>query len=810
MAASPHQLLPLIGTSAQHLTVEERNRKWEFLNAAINQFPTDDVRSLSFEELYRTAYELVLRGEGEFLYLQVQKRLGRTCSAMAETLSQIEDDYEFCIAYKAEYVKYQKMVAHMGDILLYMERRYCQHMQKPTVRLLAGIELRLKVFEQSDVGKRVTQLVANYTNKLRELSDLNTIPQSIPLDAIHALIGSTLEFDSPTTKFAFHRVFIGDPLVQHSEAWFKDDVENTLSRLKGISFLNYVALRVDHEPKILDLIGLQEKLIRQRLQKLIQKVYVESVTDELFSTEEISLSTLFPKQDISTAALLYVTVKQCPTALNKLTECFTDVLTAEGLTILKSEKGKQAIAGLYKLREHANVFIKQAFEDDVLTKRCVRKALERMSTYRQLLSRNLATAVHEYLSELENAASDQTSHEEAVQAVTDRMESEILEPFRALRDKDAFEFHYRNDLINRFLMLLARRFVDDVESADIWGRDAIDLEAEALRHFVAECGAAYTQRIHGFFDDIKVSQDFQSKLINSASTSPVHFPADHMQVIVLSSNNWVKELRTIGKVSLGNVPEMSTWVRAYEDRYKAAFANRRLLWHTEFGRATVRFTPKLGTHVDIICSTAQAMFLLLFNQNDKLKWKDIKRILNIDVDPNSCYVRHFMGLVVHKEARFLVNTDGSRPKLVVDEDEFGINYDFTTTKRRLAARVVSIRTKGLGPTEGTLRDTVSSEEIISQQQDTPDNPDTGIIIGSSGLPLSVEQNRNTVIDAAIVRIMKARRKLTHLELITSLNDVLKNQFLPPGPLVKERVAYLIDREFLQRDANHHETYHYVA
>ena len=55
------------------------------------------------------------------------------------------------------------------------------------------------------------------------------------------------------------------------------------------------------------------------------------------------------------------------------------------------------------------------------------------------------------------------------------------------------------------------------------------------------------------------------------------------------------------------------------------------------------------------------------------------------------------------------------------------------------------------------------------------------------------------IDAAIVRIMKTRKTLSHKLLINELMQMLK---FPIGtPDLKKRIESLIDREYLEREEN---------
>ena len=70
----------------------------------------------------------------------------------------------------------------------------------------------------------------------------------------------------------------------------------------------------------------------------------------------------------------------------------------------------------------------------------------------------------------------------------------------------------------------------------------------------------------------------------------------------------------------------------------------------------------------------------------------------------------------------------------------------------------------------------------------------------------VFQDRQYQIDAAIVRVMKARKVLSHSLLISELFQQLKFPLKPPD--LKKRIESLIDREYLERDTN--TSYRYLA
>lgn len=74
----------------------------------------------------------------------------------------------------------------------------------------------------------------------------------------------------------------------------------------------------------------------------------------------------------------------------------------------------------------------------------------------------------------------------------------------------------------------------------------------------------------------------------------------------------------------------------------------------------------------------------------------------------------------------------------------------------------------------------------------------------------VDEDRKHEIEAAIVRIMKSRKRMAHNILVTEVTELLKSRFLPSPVIIKKRIEGLIEREYLARTPEDRKVYTYVA
>jgi len=124
--------------------------------------------------------------------------------------------------------------------------------------------------------------------------------------------------------------------------------------------------------------------------------------------------------------------------------------------------------------------------------------------------------------------------------------------------------------------------------------------------------------------------------------------------------------------------------------------------------------------------------------------------------------------------RVLTKTPKSRD-IDMKNDTFSFNADFTHKLTRI--KINSIQ----------LKETSKEKEATMER---------------------VFQERQYLVDAAVVRIMKARKRLSHNLLLTEVFSQIRFQARPQD--IKKRIESLIDRDYLERTPEDSSVYRYLA
>ena len=229
--------------------------------------------------------------------------------------------------------------------------------------------------------------------------------------------------------------------------------------------------------------------------------------------------------------------------------------------------------------------------------------------------------------------------------------------------------------------------------------------------------------------------------------------------------------------------------RKFSTYYLQKHTGRKLSWQTSTGSAEVRATfgdaPKYRRH-DLVVTTYQMCILDLFNESETLNLTQIKAKTNI---PDAELRRHLISLCTPKHR---ILRKASRGKAIADDDSFTFNKEFTSKLKRVKIPLVSMK-----------------ETLVEDGKTGA--ADEGAGSGAAGeLPKEVEEERRHLVEAVVMRIMKARKTLHHNDLIAEVTKQLQVRFLPRPQFIKKRVESLIERDYLERSEEDRRAYVYLA
>eukprot|EP00878_Enallax_costatus_P014463 GHUV01015127.1.p1 GENE.GHUV01015127.1~~GHUV01015127.1.p1 ORF type:complete len:678 (+),score=256.68 GHUV01015127.1:760-2793(+) len=330
----------------------------------------------------------------------------------------------------------------------------------------------------------------------------------------------------------------------------------------------------------------------------------------------------------------------------------------------------------------------------------------------------------------------------------------VMALFRYLQEKDVFEKYYKQHLAKR---LLSGRTVSD------------DAERNMLVKLKTECGYQFTSKLESMFTDIKTSRDMMADFKARLAEKGEELPLD-LSVQVLTTGSWPTQ--SSSKCVLPR--ELEAACKSFQDFYLTAHSGRRLSWQTNMGTADLKAAFNGGREKhEITVSTYQMVILLLFNDAEELSYREVAEATEI---PPADLKRSLQSLACAKGKNVLRKEPMS--KEVEETDKFSFNDAFTSKLYKIKIGTVSAQKEG---------------EV--EKQETRHK---------------VEEDRKPQIEAAIVRIMKARKRLDHNSVVSEVTRQLAARFLPNPAVIKKRIESLIEREFLERDPTDRKVYVYLA
>lgn len=318
-------------------------------------------------------------------------------------------------------------------------------------------------------------------------------------------------------------------------------------------------------------------------------------------------------------------------------------------------------------------------------------------------------------------------------AELDRQLDKALELFRFIEGKSVFEAFYKQDLARRLLM----------------GRSAsADAERSMLAKLKSECGSDFTRNLEQMFKDQQMARDEMNSYKAWREGNGHTRSKLDLNVSILSAAAWP----TYPDTQLILPDEVASQIEQFDAYYVNKHTGRRLAWKHSLAHCVIKASFSKGPK-ELLVSAYQAVVLTLFNQtDDRMSYQEISERSGLsgqDLD------RTLQSLACGKVR---VITKSPKGKDVNPTDTFVVNKGFSDPKVRIKINQIQLK------------------ETKEENKETHER---------------VARDRQFETQAAIVRIMKSRKTMTHSNLVAEVINQTKKRGAVDTTEIKKNIEKLV-------------------
>ncbi|KAH6998240.1 Cullin [Ilyonectria sp. MPI-CAGE-AT-0026] len=803
---------------------------WNMLREALRDIHNKNCSRLSFEELYRAAYKIVLKKKGEVLYDRVKEfeeqwfaehvipkieilvtksliNIGVDRTSATSVNERRQTGEKFLKGLRDTWEDHNMSMNMTADILMYLDRGYTQLESQrvpifaTTIALFRDHILRscLNSNSRAMVIDILISVILDQVNMERE----GDIIDRHLIRSCSRMLSCLYETEEENENDKLYLTVFEPRFLENSKTFYSAECERLLRESDAGAWLRHTQQRLNEE---VDRCGTTIELeTLPKVTKTIDQELIVNHLSEFLALEGSGLKWMIDNDKIDDLSILYRLISRVDEKKIALRDILqrrvvelgieientlknTDFSTAQG----DGEEGgdgekakalnpaaQQTAAAIkwvddvLRLKDKFDNLWSQCFQNDLILQSALTKSF---SDFINLFSRS-----SEYVSlfiddNLKRGIKGKT------EAEVDVVLEKAIILIRYLQDRDLFQTYYQRHLARRLLH-------GKSESSDV--------EKQIISRMKQEMGQQFTSKFEGMFRDLVTSAELTTNYRDHIRSVGDGGKTIDLHINVLTTNYWPPEVmgRTaqIGdgsRVTCTYPPEITRLQASFEQFYLTNRNGRKLTWIGTTGSADVKCTfPAIAgksgllareRRYEINVPTFAMVVLLLFNDLEEGASMTFEQIQDKTSISTSDLMRTLTAIAVAPKSRVLLKDPLT--KSVKPGDKFTFNASFQSKTIRIKAPIINA---------------VSKVEDNTERKNTEEKNN---------------QTRAHIVDAAIVRIMKSRKELSHSQLVSEVLSQLSSRFRPEVSLVKKRIEDLIAREYLERpdEDGSPSLYRYVA
>ncbi len=718
---------------------------FETLKSAIGRVFAQEFSTLSYEELYRTAYELVSTGQkAKELYDKAQVWLREDIGEVVKQVRPVEDPAALINIVNQAWKKSSDAITVTYEVLIYLEWNYVQRYSLKSVNTI-GYECFLN-----------TALVD--TGVLKRLT--NAVLSEIMKDVNGELVQKAIIKDTSTMLAKIGQAVNRNLYEEHIERPYLDQAAQyyTLEAQKmqgAMAFPDYLRTAEQHIVRELARCNqLLERSTESKIRAAAFDIFINKYADTLLAGENAGLDTLVADSRLDDIERAYRLFSETPGTAEKFAARFRVTAINEGKRLVeqlgKEQDPRKLIEALVGMNEKYRLILAECFRKNKRLDEVIARSFMDFVNSSEVPAQALAS----YANVMLTGKTDMQG--------LDRIVENVMVLLGYIRSRDLFAGCYTRFLSNR---LLGRTSASD------------DAERALISRMKTENGAQFTQKMETMMKDTHDSGEEVGKFLETELSRSL---GGKLDIRVLTQGAWPLEARA---APCKLPPEIKKMHDVFEGYYLKRHSGRRLNWKLEKGDielVRVFGDPPRSRRYELIASVYQGVILLLYNEAPVFTYEELA---NATALPPTELLNSVRGLLI---ARLLV---------IPGQEKMGAAQ----------ARAISLA----GKEQLRLNEGFTSK-LVRARLPVPGEGQMLVRGGQSEEERTLRKQRETFIDTTIVKIMKSRRKVEHNEIITDTIRMLEGRFRADPVMIKDRIEWLIEADYLERSEKNRNVYVYKA
>ncbi len=293
---------------------------WQMLKNAIQEIQKKNNSGLSFEELYRNAYTMVLNKHGEKLYTGLKEVVNEhlVSKVRRDVLSSLNNN--FLSMLNQAWNDHQTAMVMIRDILMYMDRVYVQTYNVEPVYNLGLILFRDTVVRHPHIKDHIRQTLLDMVHKERrgELTDRSAIKNTCQMLM-------TLGIESRNVYYEDFE----EPFLLQSAEFYRRESQNFLSENSASVYIRKVDDRIREESERAH--HYLDKSTEPRIVKVLEDELISAHMKTIVEMENSGVYHMLKHDKHEDLSYMYKLFHRVVNGLQTIADCMSSYLREQGM-----------------------------------------------------------------------------------------------------------------------------------------------------------------------------------------------------------------------------------------------------------------------------------------------------------------------------------------------------------------------------------------------------------------------------------------------------------------------------------------------